>query len=167
MYRYFRDELGLRHIQFIPIVERENDTGFQGGDTVTDRSVDPATWGAFLVAVFDEWVRCDVGEVFVQMFDEALASWLGLPSSMCIFRLTCGDALALEHNGDVYFCDHFVEPAHLLGNIVETPHGRTGRPAAPPRAALSPSHPPSSMPSPPPPPNTSAFQRLACSMSSP
>jgi uncharacterized protein len=120
VYRYFRDELRLRHIQFIPIVERENDTGFQEGDTVTDRSVDPAAWGAFLVAVFDEWVRRDVGEVFVQMFDAALASWLELPSSMCIFRTTCGDALALEHNGDVYSCDHFVEPDHLLGNIVET-----------------------------------------------
>jgi uncharacterized protein len=120
VYRYFRDELGLRHIQFIPIVERENDTGFQEGDTVTDRSVDPVAWGAFLSAVFDEWVRRDVGEVFVQMFDAALASWLDLPSSMCIFRPTCGDALALEHNGDVYSCDHFVEPAHLLGNIVET-----------------------------------------------
>jgi uncharacterized protein len=120
VYRYFRDELGLRHIQFIPIVERENDNGFQEGDTVTDRSVDPAAWGAFLVAVFDEWVRRDVGEVFVQMFDAALASWLDLPSSMCIFRTTCGDALALEHNGDVYSCDHFVQPDHLLGNIVET-----------------------------------------------
>jgi uncharacterized protein len=120
VYRYFRDELGLRHIQFIPIVERENDTGFQEGDSVTDRSVDPAAWGEFLVAVFDEWIRHDVGEVFVQMFDAALASWLDLPSSMCIFRPTCGDALALEHNGDVYSCDHFVEPDHLLGNIVET-----------------------------------------------
>ena len=88
VYRYFRDELGLRHIQFIPIVERENDTGFQEGDSVTDRSVDPAAWGEFLVAVFDEWIRHDVGEVFVQMFDAALASWLDLPSSMCIFRPT-------------------------------------------------------------------------------
>ena len=120
VYRYFRDELGLRHIQFIPIVERVNDTGFQEGDSVTDRSVDPAAWGRFLVAVFDEWIRHDVGEVFVQMFDAALASWLDLPSNMCIFRPTCGDALALEHNGDVYSCDHFVEPDHLLGNIVET-----------------------------------------------
>ena len=121
VYRYFRDDLGLRHIQLIPIVERDNDTGFQEGDTVTDRSVDPEAWGRFLVAVFDEWVRHDVGEVFVQMFDSALASWLGRPAPLCIFRETCGDALALEHNGDLYSCDHFVEPAHLLGNILTTP----------------------------------------------
>ena len=120
MYRFFRDELGLRHIQLIPIVERENDTGFQEGDTVTDRSVEPEAWGAFLNAVFDEWVVRDVGEVFVSHFDTALASWMGVPPSLCIFQETCGDALALEHNGDVYSCDHFVEPAHLLGNITTT-----------------------------------------------
>jgi uncharacterized protein len=123
VYRYFRDDLGLRHIQLIPIVERDNDTGFQEGDTVTDRSVEPQAWGRFLTAVFDEWVVHDVGTVFVQMFDAALAAWLGLPSTLCIFRETCGDALALEHNGDLYSCDHFVEPAHLLGNILTTPMG--------------------------------------------
>ncbi len=120
VYRYFRDELGCSFIQFIPIVERVNETGFQEGDTVTDRSVDPVAWGAFLEAVFDEWVRRDVGTVFVQLFDAALASWCGLPSTLCIFRKTCGDALAVEHNGDLYSCDHFVEPAHLLGNIATT-----------------------------------------------
>ena len=120
VYRYFRDDLGLTFIQFIPIVERENDTGFQEGNTVTDRSVDPVAWGTFLEAVFDEWVVRDVGTVFVQMFDAALASWCDLPSTLCIFRKTCGDALALEHNGDLYSCDHFVEPAHLLGNIATT-----------------------------------------------
>jgi uncharacterized protein len=120
VYRYFRDELGIRFIQFIPIVERENETGFQEGDSVTDRSVDPVAWGTFLGSVFDEWVVRDVGTVFVQMFDAALASWCGLPSSLCIFRETCGDAVALEHNGDLYSCDHFVEPAHLLGNITTT-----------------------------------------------
>jgi len=120
VYRYFRDQLGLTFIQFIPIVERENDTGFQEGDTVTDRSVDPVAWGMFLAAVFDEWVTRDVGAVFVQLFDAALASWCGLPSTLCIFRETCGDALALEHNGDLYSCDHFVEPDHLLGNITKT-----------------------------------------------
>jgi uncharacterized protein len=120
VYRYFRDDLGARHIQFIPIVERDNDTGFQEGDTVTDRSVDPDAWGRFLIDVYDEWVTRDVGTVFVQMFDAALASWLGLPAAMCIFAETCGDALALEHNGDLYSCDHFVEPKHLLGNVVDT-----------------------------------------------
>lgn len=120
VYRFFRDDLGARHVQFIPIVERENDTGFQEGDTVTDRSVDPQAWGRFLVAVFDEWLVRDVGTVFVQMFDAALASWLDLPATMCIFSETCGNAVALEHNGDLYSCDHFVEPAHLLGNIMAT-----------------------------------------------
>jgi len=120
VYRYLRDELGITFIQFIPIVERQNETGFQEGDTVTGRSVDPAAWGRFLIAVFDEWVVRDVGTVFVQMFDAALASWCDLPSTLCIFRATCGDALALEHNGDLYSCDHFVEPDHLLGNIATT-----------------------------------------------
>lgn len=120
VYRFFRDELGLRHLQFIPIVERDNDTGFQEGDRVTERSVDPEAWGRFLITVFDEWVTHDVGEVFVSHFDAALASWLGVPPALCIFRETCGDALALEHNGDVYSCDHFVEPDHLLGNITTT-----------------------------------------------
>jgi len=120
VYRYFRDDLGITFIQFIPIVERENETGFQEGDTVTDRSVDPTAWGDFLNAVFDEWVVRDVGTVFVQMFDAALASWCDLPSSLCIFRKTCGDAVALEHNGDLYSCDHFVEPVHFLGNIATT-----------------------------------------------
>jgi uncharacterized protein len=120
VYRYFRDSLGIRHLQLIPIVERDNDTGFQEGDEVTDRSVEPEAWGRFLTEVFDEWIQRDVGEVFVQMFDAALASWLGLPAAMCIFAETCGDAVALEHNGDLYSCDHFVEPTHLLGNIGTT-----------------------------------------------
>ena len=67
--------------------------------------------------MFDEWVTADVGTVFVQMFDAALASWVGAPAGMCIFAETCGNAVALEHNGDLYSCDHFVEPKHLLGNI--------------------------------------------------
>ncbi len=120
VYRFFRDDLGARHIQFIPIVERDNDTGFQEGDTVTDRSVDPEAWGRFMIAVFDEWVTGDVGTVFVPHFDAALASWLGMPPSLCIFGETCGNAVALEHNGDLYSCDHFVEPDHLLGNITRT-----------------------------------------------
>jgi len=120
VYRFFRDDLGARHVQFIPIVERANETGFQEGDTVTDRSVEPDAWGRFLIEVFDEWLTRDVGTVFVQMFDAALASWLDLPAAMCIFGETCGNAVALEHNGDLYSCDHFVEPKYLVGNIMQT-----------------------------------------------
>jgi uncharacterized protein len=120
VYRFLRDDVGTQFIQFIPIVERVNadgHTGFQEGSTVTHRSVTAEQWGRFLIAVFDEWVGRDVGAVFVQMFDAALASWVGAPPSMCIFAETCGHALALEHNGDLYSCDHFVEPKYLLANI--------------------------------------------------
>jgi uncharacterized protein len=83
--------------------------------------VKPEQYGAFLIAVFDEWLQHDVGSVFVQIFDSALASWCGLPASVCIFQETCGLSLVLEHNGDLYSCDHFVEPGYRLGNILETP----------------------------------------------
>src|SRR5262245_50245091 len=119
VYRFFRDELEARYIQFIPIVERDNDTGFQEGDTVTDRSVSPEGYGHFLVDVFEEWVRSDVGTVYVQMFDVALANWVGEPPGLCVHSETCGSALALEHTGDLYSCDHFVEPKYKLGNIKE------------------------------------------------
>ncbi len=88
---------------------------------VSSRSVRPEQFGRFLNEVFDAWVDRDVGRVFVQIFDQALAAWLGLEPSLCVFRRRCGRALALEHNGDLYSCDHFVEPEHLLGNIHETP----------------------------------------------
>ncbi len=136
VYRFFRDELKTSFIQFIPIVERVTEEmlpvanmgwGERGSDPrplytldghhVTERSVGAEQWGRFLNTIFDEWVRRDVGTVFVQMFDAALASWVGAPPSMCIFSETCGSALALEHNGDLYSCDHFVEPKYLLGNI--------------------------------------------------
>ena len=136
VYRFFRDELKTSFIQFIPIVERVTEEmlpvanmgwGERGSDPrplytldghhVTERSVGSGQWGRFLNAIFDEWVRTDVGKVFVQMFDAALAAWVGAPPSMCIFSETCGTALALEHNGDMYSCDHFVEPKYLLGNI--------------------------------------------------
>ena len=122
VYEFFRDELGAQHIQFIPIVERVDDTGRgdEGSRAVTDRSVDPVAWGAFLTAIFDEWVVRDVGTVFVQTFDASLASWYGVPPGICVFAETCGNALALEHNGDVYSCDHFVDPEYLLGNVTQT-----------------------------------------------
>jgi len=121
VYRFFRDELGAPYIQFIPIVERENETGFQEGNTVTDRSVRPEQWGRFLIEIFDEWVRRDVGRTFVLNFDWALAGWLNMAGTVCIFAPTCGLGVALEHTGDLYSCDHFVEPDHFLGNILTTP----------------------------------------------
>ena len=121
VYRFFRDELQEQYIQFIPIVERKNETGFQEGNEVTERSVRPAQWGKFLTTIFDEWVKRDVGRVFVPTFESALANWYGAPAGICVFNETCGNALALEHNGDLYSCDHFVEPKHLLGNLTQTP----------------------------------------------
>ncbi len=121
VYRFLRDEVGTEFIQFIPIVERQNKTGFQEGTEVTERSITGEQYGRFLIAVFDEWVRRDVGKVFVQLFDTALNSWLGLPSGLCVFDETCGTGLAMEHNGDIYSCDHFVEPKHKLGNLRKLP----------------------------------------------
>ncbi|MEM9954455.1 MAG: anaerobic sulfatase maturase [Chloroflexota bacterium] len=121
VYRFLRDDLQTQFIQFIPIVERDNNTGYQEGNRVTERSVTAEQYGHFLITIFDEWVRNDVGRVFVQIFDVALAMWLGHRAGLCIFEETCGTALALEHNGDVYSCDHYVEPAHKLGNIVDIP----------------------------------------------
>jgi uncharacterized protein len=124
VYRFFRDELGVRHLQFIPIVDRINEDGLtllQQGDTVTDRSVEPEIYGRFLIEIFDEWIRRDVGSVFVNTIDGVLAAWVYGRSSLCVFQPACGDGVALEHNGDLYSCDHFVEPKHLLGNILQTP----------------------------------------------
>lgn len=121
VYRFFRDELEAPYIQFIPIVERDNETGNQEGNTVTDRSVGAEQYGRFLIAIFDEWVKRDVGKMFVLNFDGALAGWLGMAGTVCIFGPTCGLGMALEHNGDLFSCDHFVEPMYRLGNILERP----------------------------------------------
>jgi uncharacterized protein len=138
IYRFFRDELGAQYIQFIPIVERATaqflplaNIGWSGrpgekrplyiqaGNLVTERSVGGEQYGRFLCAIFDEWIQRDVGQVFLQIFDTTLGAHLG-QYSLCIFAPTCGSALALEHNGDLYACDHYVEPDYLLGNIQET-----------------------------------------------
>jgi uncharacterized protein len=87
---------------------------------VTDRSVDPVQYGRFMARIFDEWVRNDVGEVSVRLFNQVLQVALGGEASLCIYRETCGDQVALEHNGDVYACDHYVEPGFRLGNLHET-----------------------------------------------
>lgn len=114
VYRFFREQ-GVTWIQFIPLVEP-----LQGGG-VSDRSVSGAAYGEFLVAIFEEWVRHDVGRVFIQVFEECLSVWAGRGAGVCIYQETCGGALALEHNGDLYACDHFVDPEHLLGNITLAP----------------------------------------------
>jgi serine-type anaerobic sulfatase-maturating enzyme len=93
----------------------------QDGNLVTRRSVGPSQYGRFLIDVFEEWVRRDIGAVYIQMFDTALASFHGEPGGMCVHAETCGLQLALEHTGDVYSCDHYVEPGYLLGNISERP----------------------------------------------
>ena len=124
VYRFLRDEAGTDWIQFIPAIERLVDgqvTIFQQGNTVSERSVKPRQFGHFLITIFDEWVRHDVGKIFVQTFEAAVRNWLKLPSSgMCVFNATCGHGLALEHNGDLYACDHFVEPKYFLGNIQQS-----------------------------------------------
>jgi uncharacterized protein len=123
VYRFFRDEIGARYVQFIPVVERTAGAANPNGLRVTGRSVRGSDFGLFLSEIFDEWVRRDVGVMFVPFFDAVLASYVYGESSLCALRSTCGDALALEHNGDLYACDHYVDPVHLLGNILETPVG--------------------------------------------
>jgi uncharacterized protein len=128
VYRFLRDEARATWIQFIPVVERIDEAGhtiYQKGTQISRRSVRAEQWGRFLIGVFDEWVRHDVGQVYVQTFEAAVRNWLGMPSGMCVFEETCGLGLALEHNGDLYSCDHFVEPDYLLGNIVEGVGERT------------------------------------------
>ncbi len=123
IYQFLRDEVGTEWVQFIPVIERINPDGFnliQAGDQVSPRSVRPEQFGRFLIQVFDEWVHHDVGKIFVQTFEATLRNWMRLSTSgMCVFEKTCGIGLALEHNGDLYSCDHFVEPDFLLGNIKE------------------------------------------------
>jgi uncharacterized protein len=132
VYRYCKRQ-GVKFIQFIPLVEQLGSTAqsisntqlASGGqspiDLVTKCSVRPRQFGNFLIAIFDEWLRHDVSRVFVQIFDETLAAWCGQSPSLCIFQKHCGRCLAFEHNGDLYSCDHFVEPEYKLGNIHQQP----------------------------------------------
>jgi len=122
VYRFLRDEIGAQFIQFIPIVEKQASLHAPAGvpaSEVSSRSVSGQAFGDFMIAIFDEWVRRDVGQVFVQLFDVSLAAWAGYRPGLCVHEETCGQALAMEHNGDLYACDHFVDPGYLLGNIVE------------------------------------------------
>ena len=131
VYRFLK-EVGSGFLQFIPIVERIAAAPNREGliliapgapepAKVSEWSVEPLQFGKFLCAIFDEWVRKDVGKYFVQIFDVALGSWVGTGAGLCIFAETCGAALAIEHNGDLYSCDHYVYPENKLGNIMDNP----------------------------------------------
>lgn len=123
-YRFFKD-IHCRYIQFTPIVERivhRDDgltlaPGMQEGGEVTDFSVTPEQWGNFICTIFDEWVKQDVGQYFIQLFDATLANWVGVVPGVCTLAEECGHAGVMEFNGDVYSCDHFVYPEHRLGNL--------------------------------------------------
>lgn len=133
VYRFFKSE-GVKFVQFTPIVERMPDAhakqnGLQLAEPslldkeepntqVTPWSVTPEDWGNFMIMVFDEWVKCDVGNITVMNFEWALHAWIGNPSPVCIHAKQCGRSVVLEHNGDVYACDHSVYPEHRLGNII-------------------------------------------------
>lgn len=131
VYRFLREN-GSGFMQFIPIVERVAGVttsdglqlvspDFHGTARVAPWSVEPRQFGRFLCSIFDEWVRRDVGTVFVQLFDVSLEMWTGREASLCVFRRQCGAALAIEHCGDLYSCDHFVYPQNRLGNIMSAP----------------------------------------------
>ena len=124
-YRFFKEN-GCQFLQFTPIVERM--TRHEDGRTLasladkdeislSEASVAPEQWGYFLCAIFDEWVRKDVGKIFVEIFDCTLANWMGISPGICAYSKECGHAGVMEHNGDVYSCDHFVFPEYKLGNI--------------------------------------------------
>lgn len=134
VYRFLKSIGSMVH-QYIPLVERlpgesaksqrldlaEPPTAGAADEPplpVTEWSVEPLAYGQFLSAIFDEWVRNDVGSTYVQLFDVMLGIWSGLPSSLCVFSEKCGVALAVEHNGDLYSCDHYVYPRYKLGNVM-------------------------------------------------
>jgi uncharacterized protein len=139
VYRFLRD-IGSGFMQFIPLAERPPAEAAQDphrlagppqtepdGDDATGWSVRGEQWGEFLVGVWDEWIKADVGKVFVNLFDVQLGLWAGLPASLCVFAKECGKALAMEHNGDLYACDHYVYPEYRLGNIMAKSLGDMAR----------------------------------------
>ena len=115
VYRFFK-EIGARFLGFLPLVELRSDE-----QSVSDHTVPAEAFGAFLCAVFDEWLSQDIGRINVQIFEEAIRTAFGQDHGLCIFRKTCGDIPVIEHNGDFFSCDHFVDMEHRIGNIGETP----------------------------------------------
>jgi uncharacterized protein len=139
VYRFFKKQ-GVEFIQFTPVIERVADERSskyglslaspsdleeeEKNTAVTPWTVEPEAYGDFLIAIYEEWVRADVGKVFVMNFEWALNAWIGNPSPVCIFAEQCGRAVALEHNGDLYACDHYVYPEYRLGNIMNDNLGK-------------------------------------------
>jgi uncharacterized protein len=130
-YRFLKD-LGHGFMQFIPIIERVAEEPASSGSSlaspnsftpakITEWSVEPLQYGRFLSAIFDDWVRNDVGKIYVQIFDISLSAWAGMEPALCVFQRSCGTSAVLEHNGDLYSCDHYVYPENRLGNILEAP----------------------------------------------
>jgi uncharacterized protein len=144
VYRFLK-QIGSRYLQFIPLVERQpnkaaralgldfatppspDEIGTDSDALVTEASVEARQYGEFLIAIFEDWILRDVGRIFVQLFDVALSNWMGLGSSMCVFAERCGAAMALEHNGDVFSCDHYVYPNFKLGNLMHQSLGDMAR----------------------------------------
>jgi len=128
MYQFLKS-IGTTFMQFLPVQElisedvQENlrlvNPTYKKDTRITTESVDPAEYGDFLIGIFNEWVQHDVGTIFVQHFDLALEAWCGYNPSLCVFSKTCGDAIVMEHNGDVYSCDHYVYPEYKIGNIAD------------------------------------------------
>ena len=124
---HFLKQIGSEYMQFLPVVERESSEEQlrlikpepDKKAKLTSWSVNGRKYGKFLISVFDEWVCNDVGNNYIQLFDATLANWVGANPGLCVYKETCGDALAMEHNGDIYSCDHFVYPDELLGNVME------------------------------------------------
>ena len=145
VYRFLKNEVGPRQMQFIPCIEPkvfrnvapqkwdpatlpmyESPAAHPGNpdSIVTDWSIDPGDWGYFLCKVWDEWYRRDIGNVFVNLFETAVAQWMGKEAQLCIYHEFCGKSVALEHDGSVYSCDHYVYPEYKLGNITQTSSSR-------------------------------------------
>lgn len=128
IYKFLKG-LGIEYMQFIPIVERAQNGALAGApqvdmdpdNAVTSWSVSPRAYGKFLTDLFDIWFRHDIGRIYVQFFDTQLGMWMGRGSSLCVFAENCGAGLAVEHDGSLYSCDHYVYPKYRLGNLTETP----------------------------------------------
>lgn len=126
VYRFLRDEIGSKHIQFLPLVElkgHETTAPFhhKASPEVEDFSIKPEEWGRFLLDIFDEWYTNDIGKVFVYMFENFLSIWLGMGATSCLFAKQCGNTMAMDSDGSIYACDHFSYPEYRYGNINEQP----------------------------------------------